>query len=379
MPGRSIVTCCFAMLFGSRLLAGDLTPPPGPIAPTDRVTLSAADPAPIVLNSAGSYVLTSNVTRLTGAVIEIKSGGVTLDLNGFSVVGAGVGTVGIQIDTGLTGVTIRNGNVHACERGIMTVAGIPGTLLIENVHARECVNDAFDVANATLRSCTSAGNFGDGFRVRDDCLLVECRAENNGQAGFNCDNGELDRCVAVGNAFSGIYAGDRSIITGCIAYANNNGITVYGGSIIKGCTANSNQFGGLEARDGSLLESSTARGNGLAGTGAGVVLSLGSRATECLSTGNATSGYEVDFQCMVDRCEAHGNTGAGVRVFGQDNRITANHLFGNSPNLDATLGTATGNLIMQNTANGGYSIGGSNDAAPVSLIGVAGPLDNITY
>lgn len=362
-----------------RANAGDLAPPPGPITATDRVTLSNADPLPIVLNAAGSFVLTSNLVTLGGSAIEIQSGGVTLDLNGFSIIGAGNGTDGITIAGGLTGVTIRNGVIHACQRGIVSTSGPTDSLLIEGVTVRECTGTAFEVFSATLRHCTAAFNLGTGFLVKGDSSLTECRAEDNGQEGIHCTGGVIEQCVAIGNAFSGIFATNGAVVRGCVARGNNNGISARDGTLVIGCVAYGNQFSGFEGGEATIIESCQARGNGLAGIGSGFVLSLGSRAVECIASTNASSGFEVDFQCVVDRCEAHDNNGAGVQVHFNDNRITANHLFGNSPNLNATGALANGNLIMQNTADGGYSINPGNSAAPVSMIGVAGPLDNITY
>src|SRR5262245_27803441 len=85
------------------LSAGTLTPPPGPIAPTFK-TLGEIEPR-IAINAAntpgtalalfqiaqpGSYFLTGNVIGVPGkAGIEISASNVTLDLNGFTLHGAG--------------------------------------------------------------------------------------------------------------------------------------------------------------------------------------------------------------------------------------------------------------------------------------------------
>ena len=368
-----IIAGCAAM----SALAGDLNPPPGPILPTDRVTLSDADPLPITLVAPGSYVLTSNLVTLPGGIaIDIQSSNVTLDLNGFTIDGAG-GTDGIIVAANLSAITIRNGVITGGQNGINASAAGITDLLIEGVHVHDCTVHAFQVGSAIMRSCVAANNLGDGFSATGDSALIDCRAIGNGQTGFNCTGGVIERCVAINNTFAGISMAGGGIVRDSIAKGNNTGIVATGGSSVIGCLASGNQFGGIEARDASLVESCQARGNGLAGTGSGIRLSLGSRAVECVSSFNTTRGYELDFQCVVDRCEAHGNIGAGVFVGGSDNRVTANQLYGNTPNLDAS--GVTGNLIMQNTADGGYSIGPGNSDAPVNAIGAAGPLDNITY
>src|SRR6185295_11122012 len=83
------------------LLAGPLDPPAGPILPTYK-TLNEVEPR-IVINAAntpgdadslfkitqpGSYYLTGNITGVAGKHgIEVVASGVTLDLNGFDLLG----------------------------------------------------------------------------------------------------------------------------------------------------------------------------------------------------------------------------------------------------------------------------------------------------
>ena len=83
--------------------AGDLNPPAGPVTPTMK-TLTEVEPR-IAINAVntpgdafstfkitqpGSYYLTGNVTGAAGTSgIRVASGQVTLDLNGFTLEGAG--------------------------------------------------------------------------------------------------------------------------------------------------------------------------------------------------------------------------------------------------------------------------------------------------
>lgn len=115
----------------SALLAGaaraQLDPPVGPIVKTGK-TLSEVEPR-IAVNVAntpgdanslfnitqpGSYYLTGNITGVDGKHgIDINVSGVTLDLNGFDMVGVPGSLDGIRTPfVGLRGLSVLNGTVR---------------------------------------------------------------------------------------------------------------------------------------------------------------------------------------------------------------------------------------------------------------------------
>ena len=133
--------------------AGNLNPPPGPFTPTMK-TLTEVEPRTAVhagntpgdasfifrIDKPGSYYLTEHVTAAPGRNgIKITSGQVTLDLNGFTLDGAG-GLSAIVIDP-IQDVVIKNGFISN-----WTSEGINGQnttgLRIENVHLRNIAVDA---------------------------------------------------------------------------------------------------------------------------------------------------------------------------------------------------------------------------------------------
>ncbi len=108
-------------------LAGDLTPPPGPVAPTakpltdvePRTAVNAENTpgdasASFVIAQPGSYYLTGNLQADAAKdAIHISTDNVTLDLNGFTIDGAtatGPSTA-ISITDDYMGITIANGNI----------------------------------------------------------------------------------------------------------------------------------------------------------------------------------------------------------------------------------------------------------------------------
>lgn len=96
------VVCLTVMLgFDATALAGDINPPPGSIGSTMK-TLVEVEPrvavqslpgsatALHVISEPGSYYLTGNITGVAdNRGIEVASDVVSIDLNGFSLVGSG--------------------------------------------------------------------------------------------------------------------------------------------------------------------------------------------------------------------------------------------------------------------------------------------------
>jgi parallel beta-helix repeat protein len=167
---------------------------------------------PINITVPGSYRLASDlkVTSLTADSIDIRADDVTLDLNGFSIIGPGAGSgIGINgASFGASVVTVTNGVVTAMAGG--------------------------------------------GVALGDDAVVEGVRAVANGP-----------------HAFNGIVVGVHSRVVGNVANNNIGPVTEYGGVgiyCVGGClvsrnTANSNKFIGIRSGSGSLILGNSASGN----------------------------------------------------------------------------------------------------------------------
>jgi len=114
-----IIALTFLLLssLNSALAKGALTPPDAP-APTMK-SLNQIEPRtpistlPYTISNAGSYYLTNNLTGQAGANgITITTSDVTLDLNGFTIIGVAGSSDGIFVNgINAFNITIRNGTV----------------------------------------------------------------------------------------------------------------------------------------------------------------------------------------------------------------------------------------------------------------------------
>lgn len=422
--------------------AGDLDPPPGPVAPTmksldelePRIALSdentpGAGTTGFIITAPGSYYLTEN---LTGPVmrrgIEVLADNVTIDLNGFTIAAAPGGTEAQRrgIDAfNFDHVTIRNGKILGFgEEGIF----VRDHARIENVSVEFCVgvgirtrddcvvtdciainNGGSGIScddNSVIRSCAVSFNGGFGIRGTRNTTVAGCSSLNNASHGyFLTGNNTVSDCTSIANSTNGFQLGDGTAATNCTARENisigfslNEACTVENctssdngndgfitlsssGTTLRGCSAFENGDDGFELRDDVLIESCVATGN----ADAGIRLRDRCVVRDCLVTNNTTAGVLV-----VNDCQVIGNTGAGngvglttvggVTVNGLDNRIEGNAMSDGGIGFDINN---NGNLIVRNSSSGNttdYSILGINSVGTIQFSPVgAGPWDNFDF
>lgn len=315
------------ILVAGPAFAGEVDPPTGAVGPTMK-TLAQIEPR-IPINAQtcpggptwvygitqpGSYYLESDLVGESGKYcIRIAPDNVTIDLNGFTLIG--VPGSSSAIDGGVfeaSNVTVRNGTIRGFgDRAIRTEATASGWR-VENVRA-------------TYN--------GSGIILPRQSVITNCIANDNVGTGFAAIWGStFEGCIANGGA-RGFSAGFGTTLTNCAAqYNDESGFTVYAGSSAIGCAARSNGTVGFLADDGATLTNCTASENGLDG------ISLGEK---CAATGNTCNGNGPQAQ------------GAGIRTTGQRNRVQENSLTGNYYPIRSE---AANNFFIQNTASGNFYI-----------------------
>ena len=181
--------------------AGGITPADGP-------------GYPVTISEPGSYRLSENL-KVPGGIsgFWIETNDVTLDLNGFSILGA---------NTAFTdGIFIFGNNVEV-RRGTVRDFGRHG---IFSRNAGKCF-DCTDAEGVRIVDVRALGNGVNGIRLESQGGLVEgCSAHTNGNAGINAQgNGTLVKnSVARFNKTYGIIGGSNSGYRSNVLTANNGG------------------------------------------------------------------------------------------------------------------------------------------------------------
>lgn len=348
------------------LYAGPVNPPAGPITSTGktltevepRIAMNAtntpgdndATPSLYKITQPGSYYLTGNISLVNAkSAIEIATGGVTLDLNGYTISGFG-GVTGILVTNAASDhVNIRNGRV---------VNFLSGGVIAN-------VSDV-SVDRIAVQTC-GAGGIRAGMRAQiTHCSVVDCHTNS---IGINAGSSSIVQdCIANGNSLGGISAGPSSIVRNCTATFNTGtGIDASTASTVADCTASNNTASGIGPGNGSMVSHCSAQNNGGSGISAdtGVTISncsvfyntsVGISAySACIVADNAVHGNTTDGIFVLNNCTVRGNScttngnggdGAGIRTSGSDNRIEGNRCTAADRGIDVD---GAGNIIIKNT------------------------------
>lgn len=215
------------------VLAGDLTPPAGPVTGTFK-TLTAVEPriavnavntpgdasSIFVINQPGSYYLEGNVFGVAGkSGIQIASNNVTLDLNGYTLYG-GFGTLdGVSVFAFRRNVVIRNGLLFDWnQHGVFAqmASGLIENLVVLNSGGWGVYCDNFAYA-AQISNCQTVFN---GLKV-------------GATGGIYADSAVVESCVSTYNSGAGIQVMNRSVVRNnrCDENGDNAGVGSLGRGI----------------------------------------------------------------------------------------------------------------------------------------------------
>jgi parallel beta-helix repeat protein len=387
------------------LAQGSLTPPGAP-APTMK-TLAQIEPrTPVdaahtpgdasnlfIITNSGSYYLTGNIVGITNMHgISIQADAVTLDLNGFALIGpthiaygSYSAEAGIIVPNPQSSIAIRNGILRGCgEFGL---------------NARNAVSSQFDHLRAESNSLVTggAGDIGIG----TGCTVSDCTALGNGYFGFSNSGIDIfygsgcviNHCTISGNVV-GIFGGSGNTFTGCTIQGNSssgcfvltncafagcnfqgNGTALAGGSgnAITTCNVQGNAAG-ISTGAGSTVSGCTVMGNSSYGITAG----SGSTISGCTVQQNRGDGIQVSGFCQVLNNTVYANGGGaagvgGIHITGNGNRIDGNHVMNNANDGILFNTNVAKNILVRNDSSGNgnfqYRFPGASFAFGDNIIG----------
>ncbi len=335
---------------------GELDPPPGPVMstmkPLDEVeprvsvnSLEGNSSAVHVIDQPGSYYLVGDLTGEPGKNgIEISSDNVSLDLNGFSLVGVDASLSGVIVTEPRENIIIRNGFIRNWGE--------------DGINGRETINGLI------LKLVVASDNVRFGASCKDGFSVLECQFLRNRVHGFIAGAfGLIQSSVFVGNDSDGVNANSNTEVIDCVF--ESHGATacfVYFSGLMKNCTSRANNVGFWTVQQGTV-ESCLANDNN-----EGITVGENSRALNNFAFNN-NKGI---------KCDA-----AGVHIEG--NTLTKNRV--------GISVTGRGNLILKNRATNSettnFDIGPDNtygpivDASGVGELGLnsngAHPFANFSY
>jgi hypothetical protein len=167
----------------------------------NQSTVMATGGFPYRILAPGSYKLSGNLTVPAGQDgIDIHSGNVTLDLNGFAIIGSGNSGAGFGVASPSPNITLRNGSVTNFPIGLLLTG--TGEIADLNVGANgtgivviECQGLSFGFAAAAVAAC----NLGGFESSQTGFVIVRTSANLNQNDGFELWNSSVSDSMANGN------------------------------------------------------------------------------------------------------------------------------------------------------------------------------------
>jgi hypothetical protein len=218
---KTLLALAFCSLLAAPAFAGGVVLINQSNALAGSVTPGDAPGFPVTISVAGSYQLSSNlvVPDASTTAIQVTADNVTIDLNGFSIVGP-----------------------VACVQGLL-VASCNSSSGI-GIESESLSNTNLSISNGTI-----TGMGGAGIYILGEAHIDHVQTNNCGGGG-----------ILVGGP-----AG-TTIISSSVAYGNGGTAGIYTLGAVIGSAASRNQHDGIDA--GSVITNSTAISNGGAGINA---------------------------------------------------------------------------------------------------------------
>jgi len=271
--GSALAVDGVVLIDQNRAIAGNVTPGDTP-------------GFPVTISKAGSYRLSGNLTvpdENTDA-IEIPVDNVSLDLNGFAILGPTVCS-GVPLSCSPSGngrgvnaagkyYTVINGTIRGMGRfGIVTASG-SSSGRVENMHVSSCNSTGILVSGGGIVSNNTANsNGGNGISVSNGTVNNNT-ASSNGESGISVvGSSTVSNNTSISNGGDGISVTIGTVSNNTVVNNKNRGIVVSEGTVINNSArANTNLGLALSNNAGYVNNSLSANNGGGTQVGGGVQL-----------------------------------------------------------------------------------------------------------
>ncbi|MEO1535904.1 MAG: right-handed parallel beta-helix repeat-containing protein [Planctomycetota bacterium] len=351
-----------------------------PVSPT---TTPGGPFSTYTLDEAGHYVLVENLLgepNKNGIIITAPN--VTLDLNGYSIIGAADSRSGIIAPGDVEGVHIARGTIrdwpdHGVDLGVdrnhrytgLFVANCGGDGI--RMSADSIATDLVLIGNGgngltiergsgTIERAMAIFNAGNGFDVASEAKANRLYALVNDGAGITGHNRNvITESNAVLNTADGFRLGLFSTLERCLASRNgDDGFDLGNQATLRDCTADDNTVNGITAGWRLTAERVVAWRNGAHGISA----ESHARIIDSYATVNANSGIVATWRPNITGSFATWNQGHGFEL-GNDARVASSDASDNTG-----LGLNAGSSLQLDRFAASFNAGGgvtASDAAHV--------------
>lgn len=339
-----------AALVSSLAFAGQIDPPSGAVQETGVTPIYPQSVTPpLVIDAPGSYVLQGDWTLSVGIDgIVVSASDVTIDLNGFTLSGGGVGLNGVLVSSSLhQNIVVRNGTIRDFTqygiRAVSVTGAAEGLRIVGNgdlgasfgMNSR--MTDCQVIANgddgallaegSIVESSVFADNIGTGLSVFRASTVIGCTFQNNGGlGGINAQpRTTIQDCTARENTGRGFILGFGCSISNSVAADNTGDGFDMSASTASGCMAYGNEGDGFDANTSSSIINCTATQNELYGIfGAGLV-------QQSIVNSNTLGGVILVSGAVLQDSLIGFNGGNGVALRGIECRVVGNQIYNNGP------------------------------------------------
>jgi hypothetical protein len=257
---------------------GALTPPGAP-APTmkrlDQVeprTLIAS--LPFTITNSGAYYLGATLTGISGTSgITIATNNVTIDLNGFALLGVPGSLHGITSTAAFSDISIFNGRLR---------------------NWGGCGINLSNCDTVLFKEVKVYGNGATGLAAGQNAQVIDCVSSANLTAIVTSHFSIIRNCICNNNG-SGITAGLYSTISGCSLYHDGNTeLNANSGCIITDCTVSTQGLNCILVSDQCFVHHNNCVGNGSGGSVSGIHATGTLNRIEGNQVSSAATGFKLD-------------------------------------------------------------------------------------